>query len=706
MTVDRAAALKNAEKFLRQGKLEPAIGEYLKVVDAHPRDWGSANTLGDLYIRANQVSKAIDQYVRIADSLNEEGFLPKAAALYKKILKLKPDHEHAMLQAADIASSQGLYADARGYLGMVAEKRAAAGDKRGSAQIRIRIGNLDPADYDARTGAALARVEINDTAGAIRDLKEIAQELTEKDRQPEALEALRKAGRLAPHDADIRNWMIDLCVAADDFAGAREWATSADQLKQLAAKLAERGRTDEAVALQRDAARMDPADADLRINIARALVERGDMAAAAEYLTEESAGGDPQLLLALVEMRLRGGQVDDAIAIARRLLIQEGGLRDRVAMLGWRVAEQSADSGFALVELAADVAVASGDWANAAAALQEFVTRVPSHIPALMRLVEICVDGGLEATLDSAQGQLADAYITAGMAEEARFISEDLVAREPWERSNVERFRRALVLMNEPDPDAVIADRLSGQSPFTSTDLNAIDFPPFEPPPAPEREAAAAPSDGGPDAPADGASEGGATPTQPGGVPDAARHSVDTFPSGLPGAAADAQAPEVDLSTALDDGPQPTVADGDLESVFDQFRGEASRQSLIEAAESAYARALVLEQQGDIDGAVAQLEAASQAPALRFVTASRLGRLLRARGRLAESLEWLERAAQAPAPAPADYHQLLYELAEGLEATGETARALAICLELQADAGAYRDVAARVDRLTRTQARE
>ena len=33
------------------------------------------------------------------------------------------------------------------------------------------------------------------------------------------------------------------------------------------------------------------------------------------------------------------------------------------------------------------------------------------------------------------------------------------------------------------------------------------------------------------------------------------------------------------------------------------------------------------------------------------------------------------------------------------------ARALAICLELQADAGAFRDVAERIDRLTKVQAR-
>jgi hypothetical protein len=70
-----------------------------------------------------------------------------------------------------------------------------------------------------------------------------------------------------------------------------------------------------------------------------------------------------------------------------------------------------------------------------------------------MRLVEVCVDGGLEATMYSAQAQLADAYLTAGAGVEARVIAEDLVAREPWDRLNIDRFRRALTMLGETDVD-------------------------------------------------------------------------------------------------------------------------------------------------------------------------------------------------------------------------------------------------------------
>ena len=70
-----------------------------------------------------------------------------------------------------------------------------------------------------------------------------------------------------------------------------------------------------------------------------------------------------------------------------------------------------------------------------------------------------------------------------------------------------------------------------------------------------------------------------------------------------------------------------------------------------------------------------------------------------------QAVEWFERAAQAPAPTQEEGYELLYDLADALEKQGETARALAISMELQADAGAFRDVAERIDRLTKVQAR-
>jgi tetratricopeptide (TPR) repeat protein len=90
---------------------------------------------------------------------------------------------------------------------------------------------------------------------------------------------------------------------------------------------------------------------------------------------------------------------------------------------------------------------------------------------------------------------------------------------------------------------------------------------------------------------------------------------------------------------------------------------------------------------------------------MRFAAGARLGRLYIANGELAKGVEWLERAAEAPAPTPEEGHALMFELADALEHMGEHARALAVLLELSADAPDYHDIAERIDRLSKVQSR-
>ncbi len=490
MAIDRAVVLRNAEKLIRQGKLEPAIAEFLRLLEETPDDWNLRNTIGDLYARAGQVDKAVEQYMEIANSLNDEGSVAKASAIYKKILKTKPDHEHALVQIADILGSQGLYADARNHLKTLIELRSGRGDTRGAIQAKIRLGSLDPEDYEGRLTAASARIELGDVGGAMNDLKEIATELAGKGREAEAVEVLHEAAKLNPNDDEVKEKLFEVYLAQGELAQARASAVTLDQFRSVASAFEAAGQGDLALAVLREAAAAHDYDNDLKAQLAKAFVARGDLATAAEYLTVETAGDDPALLMTVADIKLRGDQLEDGLAILRQLIEADPSRREDIALLGWSVAEQNPDNGFRAVELAAETAIAQDDWPGAAAALQEFVTRVPNHIPALMRLVEICVDGGLDATMYSAQAQLADAYIATGQASEARFIAEDLVAREPWEKSNIERFRRALVLLGEPDPDGLIASRLSGESPFTATDLSfgdgqsIFDEPPEEPEPS------------------------------------------------------------------------------------------------------------------------------------------------------------------------------------------------------------------------------
>jgi tetratricopeptide (TPR) repeat protein len=142
-----------------------------------------------------------------------------------------------------------------------------------------------------------------------------------------------------------------------------------------------------------------------------------------------------------------------------------------------------------------------------------------------------------------------------------------------------------------------------------------------------------------------------------------------------------------------------------LDEVFKQFREDSSRGPGQDAARSDYERGVTLRDQGRIEESMQAFKSASREPRLRFHAAAALARLHGQRGDLHQVVDWLEQAVQAPAPTADEAYSLFYELAEALESLGEVERALAICLELQTEAGDYRDVAVRISRLAKVQTR-
>jgi protein involved in temperature-dependent protein secretion len=80
VAIDRAATLRNAEKLLRLGRLDQAMAASVRTVGEFPRDRNTGNILGDLFVRAGQADTAVDQSVRIADSLGDEGFGTRVAS--------------------------------------------------------------------------------------------------------------------------------------------------------------------------------------------------------------------------------------------------------------------------------------------------------------------------------------------------------------------------------------------------------------------------------------------------------------------------------------------------------------------------------------------------------------------------------------------------------------------------------------------------
>ena len=127
VTIDRDAALKEAEQLLRQGKLDGAVEAYVRLVEDRPSDWNSADALGDPSLGAGDVERAIAQFTRVADQFFSDSSLQKAAALYKRALEAEGNREPAPRRLGEIEERRGPEAD-------IAAAGAAGGSLRHSRQ--------------------------------------------------------------------------------------------------------------------------------------------------------------------------------------------------------------------------------------------------------------------------------------------------------------------------------------------------------------------------------------------------------------------------------------------------------------------------------------------------------------------------------------------------------------------------------------------
>lgn len=393
MAHDRQAALRAAEKLLRLGKLPAAIEAYARLMDEQPDDWDTALQLAQLHLRAKDVDRAVARFAAIADAWRVEGKLAQAYDTYTRILAARPQDERALGHAAALAITQGHSDEGRKHLLTLADQQLARNDAAAAGETLAEAATLDPSD-----------------------------------------EALRER-------------VFQLAVAAGNFARAREHALTTSHRRRVADALHAAGLKDEAVALLREALQHDPDHLPTVARLVRFLVETGDAVAAAEYLSPGMAGADPEARVALVELLLRGGRTDEALEVGLRTLADTPETVDALARLAVVAAPHTLDAALVLIDLAATQWTSHGQWEPASIALQQFVARTPGCVPALVRLVEVAVDGGLDATATYAQEMLADAYLASGAIAEGLAIAEDLAARDPGNAGHAARVKRAQDLL-------------------------------------------------------------------------------------------------------------------------------------------------------------------------------------------------------------------------------------------------------------------
>lgn len=369
MTFDKTKAMRNAEKYLSQGKIRAAIGEYEQVVKFDAKDFGTVNMLGDLYSKNSETKAAIKCYTAVADHYGKQGFAQKAIAVYNKISKLEPYSVEVWQKLAELYKQKGAFSDARLHFQKVADHHEKSGRKLDALAMWKEIALLDPTNTEAYLSLADSYAAENQFDEALEAYTETGNRFAKKNAHEEAaasfekalgikkdsskvlegyvkaLSALGRTGDAAarlsqileefPHSREIRVLLIDCLIEAGEIADA----------EKAVVRLVE----------------MEPANYPKFLELAHIYIENGDVDAATRILSMSSehmlVGGQAEEFSGLVNAVLEQNPEQlDALRLQARFCSwqrDEDALCASLAKLAQvaRTAESVDDERFALLQL-------------------------------------------------------------------------------------------------------------------------------------------------------------------------------------------------------------------------------------------------------------------------------------------------------------------------------------------------------------------
>ena len=150
MAADLDKKLLQVSKFIQKGQLERAVKEYKKLAALHKRDPKILNSLGYTYIKLKQIDNALEVFNDVADKYIKEGFYPNAIAIYRKMLRFKPDETDVKLKLADLYVKVGMFSDAEFYYNQFADYFVHRGEIIKAIPAFEKICSINPENIELR----------------------------------------------------------------------------------------------------------------------------------------------------------------------------------------------------------------------------------------------------------------------------------------------------------------------------------------------------------------------------------------------------------------------------------------------------------------------------------------------------------------------------------------------------------------------------
>src|SRR5687768_16722761 len=201
--MSKIASLKKKAAELEKKSPEKAIAVYNELVaemEKYPEDLDVAlyNRVGDLLVKQNNISKAVDYYERAVDHYVDGGFLNNAIALCNKILRASPGRSTVYYKLGKISAHKGFKADAKQNFLEYADRMQKAGQMDEAFRALAEFADLCPDQTDIRLMLADQLAKANKKDQAIEQLQILHEQLHGEGRAAEAEAAAERMRALDP----------------------------------------------------------------------------------------------------------------------------------------------------------------------------------------------------------------------------------------------------------------------------------------------------------------------------------------------------------------------------------------------------------------------------------------------------------------------------------------------------------------------------
>jgi pilus assembly protein FimV len=200
MAYNKTKHVEAAQKFLHQGKIAQAIGEYQHILKNEPKDQVTLMTVGDLFVRQGETFQALEYFERLAQIFLAEGFVSKAIAIYKKIAKLAPEETRPVERLAELYVQQGVLSEARPIYLQLAELHQRAGRQQQSAGLLRKLLEAEPDNLRVLEKLADLSLAMGEPAEAVAAFRSAAELLHRRGEHAEAIKFADRALKADPDD--------------------------------------------------------------------------------------------------------------------------------------------------------------------------------------------------------------------------------------------------------------------------------------------------------------------------------------------------------------------------------------------------------------------------------------------------------------------------------------------------------------------------